>query len=113
LLIVLVVGLIAGWLLWRSRGKSAWDAQAAALEADTRTTTGTELPSVLTAVTAGQRALRGLHCGPPWPTSSTGGTSWPSAHPTIAEGPGPGEIRNLLQELRSRRRREPGAGSRA
>jgi hypothetical protein len=58
LLIVLVAGLIiAGWLLWRSRSKSAWDAQAAALEHDTRTTTATQLPSVLTAETAGQRAL--------------------------------------------------------
>jgi hypothetical protein len=57
LLILLVVGLIAGWLLWRSRRKSAWAAQAGALEADTLTTTGTQLPSVLTAEDAGQRAL--------------------------------------------------------
>jgi hypothetical protein len=99
LLIVLVVGLIAGWLLWRSRGKSAWDAQAAALEADTRTTTGTELPSVLTAVTAGQRAL-----------------SWPPLRAALADlihrwdllaerAPDDrrrtrsGQIRNLLQDL--------------
>jgi len=99
LLIVLVVGLIAGWLLWRSRGKSAWDAQADALEADTRTTTGTELPSVLTAVTAGQRAL-----------------SWPPLRAALADlihrwdllaerAPDDrrrtrsGQIRNLLQDL--------------
>src|SRR4029450_6396388 len=45
LLIVLVAGLIiAGWLILRSRQKSAWDAQADALEHDTRTTTGTQLP---------------------------------------------------------------------
>ena len=99
LLIVLVVGLIAGWLLWRSRRRSAWDTQAAALEADTRTTTGTELPSVLTAVTAGQRAL-----------------SWPPLRAALADlihrwdllaerAPDDrrrtrsGQIRNLLQEL--------------
>jgi hypothetical protein len=57
LLIALVVGLIAGWLLWRSRRRSAWDAQADALAYDTRTATGTQLPSVLTAEDAGQRAL--------------------------------------------------------
>jgi hypothetical protein len=57
LLILLVVGLAAGWLLWRSRKRSTWDAQAAALEADTRTATGTQLPLVLTAEDAGQRAL--------------------------------------------------------
>ena len=57
LLILLVVALIGGWLLWRSRKRSAWDAQAAALEADIATATGTQLPSVLTAEDAGQRAL--------------------------------------------------------
>jgi hypothetical protein len=57
LLILLVVGLIAGWLLWRSRRKSGWDAQAGALEHDIRSATGTQLPSVLTAEDAGQRAL--------------------------------------------------------
>jgi hypothetical protein len=57
LLILLVVALAAGWLLWRSRERSAWDAQAAALEQDTRTVTGTRLPPVLTAEDAGQRAL--------------------------------------------------------
>jgi hypothetical protein len=57
LLILLVVALAVGWLLWRSRRRSAWDAQAAALEQDTRTATGTQLPPVLTAEDAGQRAL--------------------------------------------------------
>jgi hypothetical protein len=57
LLILLVVALAAGWLLWRSRRRSAWDAQAAAVEHDTRTTTGLQLPPVLTAEDAGQRAL--------------------------------------------------------
>jgi hypothetical protein len=65
LLIVLVVGLIAGWMIWRSRRRSAWDAQADALETDTRTITSTQLPSVLTAETAGQRALS-------WPSLRTG-----------------------------------------
>lgn len=57
LLILLVIALAAGWLLWRSRRRSAWDAQAAALEQDTRAATGTQLPPVLTAEDAGQRAL--------------------------------------------------------
>jgi hypothetical protein len=57
LLIVLVVGLLVGWMIWRSRRRSAWDAEAAALEQDTRTTTSTQLPSVLTAEDVGQRAL--------------------------------------------------------
>jgi len=57
LLAVLVAGLIAGVVLWRSRRNSAWDTEAGTLEAETRTATGTQLPSVLTAETAGQRAL--------------------------------------------------------
>ena len=57
LLILLVVALIGGWLLWRSRKRSAWDAEAAALEAEIGTATGTQLPPVLTAEDAGQRAL--------------------------------------------------------
>lgn len=99
LLIVLVVGLIAGWLIWRSRRRSAWDAQAAALEQATRTATGTQLPSVLTAETAGQRAL-----------------SWPPLRAALADLIGrwellaerasddrrsnwSGQVRSLLQEL--------------
>ena len=57
LLAVLVAGLIGGVVIWRSRRRSTWDAEAAGLEADTRTTIGARLPSVLTAETAGQRAL--------------------------------------------------------
>ena len=57
LLILLVVGVIAAWMIWRSRRRSAWDAEAGALEQDTRAVTSTQLPSVLTAETAGQRAL--------------------------------------------------------
>jgi hypothetical protein len=63
-----VVALAVGWLLWRSRRRSAWDAQATALEHDTRTATGTQLPPVLTAEDAGQRAL-----------------SWPPLRATLAE----------------------------
>jgi hypothetical protein len=99
LLVVLVVGLIAGWLIWRSRRRSAWDAEAAALEQDTRTTTSTQLPSVLTAEAAGQRAL-----------------SWPPLRAALVDlvrrwdllagrGPDDGrrdrsvQVRSLLQEL--------------
>jgi hypothetical protein len=99
LLILLVVALAAGWLLWRSRKLSAWDAQAAALDQDTRTATGTRLPPVLTAQDAGQRAL-----------------SWPPLRAQLVElmrrwdglaerAPDDqrrnrtGQVRNLLQEL--------------
>jgi hypothetical protein len=99
LLILLVVALAVGWLLWRSRRRSAWDAQAAALEQDTRTATSTRLPPVLTAEDAGQRAL-----------------SWPPLRAELVElvrrwdllgerAPGDqrrnrtGQVRNLLQEL--------------
>jgi hypothetical protein len=99
LLVLLVVALIGGWLLWRSRKRSAWDAQAAALEDDTRTAIGTQLPPVLTAEDAGQRAL-----------------SWPPLRAALADlmrrwgllaerAPDDqrrnrtGQVRNLLQEL--------------
>jgi hypothetical protein len=99
LLILLVVALAAGWLLWRSRRRSAWDAQAAALEHDTHTTTGTQLPPVLTAEDTGQRAL-----------------SWPPLRAALADlihrwdllaerAPDDqrqqrsGQVRSLLQEL--------------
>src|SRR4029450_8614218 len=52
LLLLLVIALAAGWLLWRSRRRSAWDTQAGALEADTRSATSLQLPPVLTAGTA-------------------------------------------------------------
>jgi hypothetical protein len=57
LLLLLVVALAGGWLLWRSRRRSAWDDESAAVERDTRTATGSQLPPVLTAEDAGQRAL--------------------------------------------------------
>jgi hypothetical protein len=99
LLAALAAGLIGGLVIWRARRHSAWDAEAAALEADTRTITSTRLPSVLTAETAGQRAL-----------------SWPPLRATLIELIGrwdllaerasddrrrhrAGQIRSLLQEL--------------
>jgi hypothetical protein len=99
LLVLLVAALAGGWLLWRSRKGSAWDAQADALEADIVTVTGTQLPSVLTAEDAGQRAL-----------------SWPPVRAALADlmrrwdllaerAPDDqrrnrtGQVRNLLQEL--------------
>ncbi|HKF00462.1 MAG TPA: hypothetical protein VKG45_16210 [Actinomycetes bacterium] len=59
LLIALVVGLLAAWMIWRSRRKSAaaWDTDAGALATATRTATSTRLPPVLTAETPEQRAL--------------------------------------------------------
>jgi hypothetical protein len=54
---VLVIGLIAAWVIARSRRRSAWDAEAAELERNTRSATSTQLATVLTAETAGQRAL--------------------------------------------------------
>jgi hypothetical protein len=48
---------VVGLVIWRSRRKSGWDGEAVALEADTRTATATRLPPILTAETAGQRAL--------------------------------------------------------
>ena len=99
LLILLVAALAGGWLLWRSRRRSAWDTEAAALERDIRTATGTQLPAVLTAEDAGQRAL-----------------SWPPLRAALVEllhrwdllaGRAPddqrqqrsGQVRGLLQEL--------------
>jgi hypothetical protein len=99
LLILLVVALAAGWLLWRSRRRSAWDAQAAALEQDTRAATGTQLPPVLTAEDAGQRALS-------WPPLRAELVDLMRRWDLLAErAPGDqrcnrtGQIRNLLQEL--------------
>jgi hypothetical protein len=99
LLILLMVALAAGWLLWRSRRRSAWDDESAAVEHDTRTTTGTQLPLVLTAEDAGQRAL-----------------SWPPLRAELVDLTGrwdllakrapddqrqqrSGQVRSLLQEL--------------
>jgi hypothetical protein len=58
LLIALVAALIVGGLLvYRAQRRSAWDAEARALESETRTVTGTRLPPVLTTTTTGQRGL--------------------------------------------------------
>ena len=100
LLVVLVAGLIiAGWLISRSRQRSGWDAQAAALEHDTRTTTSTQLPSVLTAETAGQRALS-------WPPLRAALSDLVGRWDLLAErAPDDrrrtrsGQVRSLLQEL--------------
>jgi hypothetical protein len=99
LLLLLVVALAVGWLLWRSRRRSAWDTQAAALEDDTRTTTGTPLPAVLTAEDAGQRALS-------WPPLRAELVDLMRRWDLLAErAPDDqrrnrtGQLRNLLQEL--------------
>jgi hypothetical protein len=99
LLIALVVGLVAAWMIWRSRSRSAWDAEAGALEEDTRTTTSTQLPSVLTAETAGQRALS-------WPPLRAGLIDLMRRWDLLAERASDDrrrnravQVRNLLQEL--------------
>jgi hypothetical protein len=99
LLILLVVAVAGGWLILRSRKRSAWDAEAAALEDQTRTTIGTQLPSVLTAETAGQRALS-------WPPLRAALSDLVRRWELLAErAPDDqrryrcGQIRSLLQEL--------------
>jgi hypothetical protein len=86
-------------MIWRSRRRSAWEAQADALETDTRTITSTQLPSVLTAETAGQRALS-------WPPMRTGLVDLMHRWDLLAEhAPDDrrrnwsGQTRHLLQEL--------------
>jgi hypothetical protein len=99
LLVLLAAGLLAAWMIWRSRRRSAWDAEAAALEADTRTATGARLPPVLTAETAGQRALS-------WPPVRAGLIDLMRRWDLLAER-APDEqrrnrsvqVRSLLQEL--------------
>jgi hypothetical protein len=99
LLILLVVALAAGWLISRSRRKSAWDRKAAALEADTRATASTQLPAVLTAETAGERALS-------WPPLRAALSDLVRRWELLAErAPDDrrrtrsGQVRSLLQEL--------------
>jgi hypothetical protein len=99
LLILVVVALAAGWLILRSRRKSAWDREAAALEHDTRTTTSTQLPAVLTAETAGERALS-------WPPLRAALSDLMRRWELLAErAPDDrsrtrsGQVRSLLQEL--------------
>jgi hypothetical protein len=96
---VLVVAVIAGVVIWRSRRRSAWDTEAAALERDTRTITSTRLPSVLTAETAGQRALS-------WPPLRSGLIDLIGRWDLLGERASDdrrrtrsGQIRSLLQEL--------------
>jgi hypothetical protein len=99
LLILLVVAVAVGWLLWRSRKRSAWDAEAAALEDQTRTTIGTQLPPVLTAEDAGQRALS-------WPPLRAALVDLVRRWELLAERAPDGQrqsrtgqVRSLLQEL--------------
>ena len=99
LLAVLVAVLIAAVVIWRSHRNSAWDAEAAALEADTRTTTSTQLPPVLTAETVGQRALS-------WPPLRTGLLDLIGRWDLLAERASDDrrrtrsvQVRSLLQEL--------------
>ena len=99
LLILLVVALAVGWLILRSRRKSGWDAKADALEADTRATTSAQLPAVLTAETAGQRALS-------WPPLRAALSDLIRRWELLAERAPDDQrrnrsvqIRNLLQEL--------------
>jgi hypothetical protein len=54
---LLAAMIIGGLLLYRSQRKSAWDTEARALEAETRTVIETRLGPVLTATTAAQRGL--------------------------------------------------------
>jgi hypothetical protein len=48
---------VGGILVYRSQRKSAWDAEARGLAAETRTVIATRLPPVLTTTTVGQRGL--------------------------------------------------------
>jgi hypothetical protein len=54
---LLMAMIIGGLLLYRSQRKSAWDAEARALEAETRTVVDTRLGPILTAITVEQRGL--------------------------------------------------------
>jgi hypothetical protein len=99
LLILLIVALAAGWLILRSRKRSAWDRKAAALEADTRATASTQLPLVLIAETAGERALS-------WPPLRAALSDLVRRWELLAErAPDDrrrtrsGQVRSLLQEL--------------
>ncbi|BBH67319.1 hypothetical protein ACTI_40040 [Actinoplanes sp. OR16] len=58
LLVFLAIGaVIAIVLISRSRRETAWDGEAATLDAETRSVIGVRLPPVLTAQTAGERGL--------------------------------------------------------
>jgi hypothetical protein len=93
LLIALVAALIGGLLIWRARRRSAWDTEATTLEADTRTAVTTRLPPVLTAQTAGQRALT-------WPPLRAGLMDLVGRWDLLAQR-APGELRrNRALQLR-------------
>jgi hypothetical protein len=100
LLTVLVAALIVGGLLvYRTQRRSAWDAEARALESETRIVTGTRLPPVLTTTATGQRGLA-------WPPVRTALTDLMSRWNALTERAS-GETRRdwslrisgLLQEL--------------
>jgi hypothetical protein len=57
LLFLALAGLVVGLVVRRSRRAAAWDAEAYAATAATRTLTDLRLPPVLTAQSAGERAL--------------------------------------------------------
>jgi hypothetical protein len=100
LLIVLVAALIVGGsLVYRSQRRSAWDAEARALESETRTATATRLPPVLTTTSIGQRGLA-------WPPLRAGLADLMSRWNALAERASGETRRNwslrisgLLQEL--------------
>jgi len=57
ILVLLAAGVLGGVLIWRSRRRGRWAADAGTLVVDTRTVVDVRLPSVLATVTAAQRAL--------------------------------------------------------
>ena len=99
LLAGLATALVAALAIRRSRGKTAWDTDARALETETRTLTGTHLPPVLTAQTPGQRALS-------WPPVRAGLVDltrrWELLADRASDDPRRNrslQIRSLLQDL--------------
>jgi hypothetical protein len=99
LVILLFGGAIAVLLVNRSRRETAWDSQTAALAAATRDVTGGRLPPVLTAWTAGERAL----LWPPVRDNLIGlAGRWATLAATARDGvqeAGPNQISSLLQDL--------------
>jgi len=94
LLIGLVAALVGAWVIARSRRKSAWDAEAGELESDTRTITGTQLPSVLTTETLAQRALA-------WPPLRAGLVDLIRRWDLLADRASGEERRNWSVQIRS------------
>lgn len=98
-LIGFVVALVAGPLIWRSRRRSAWDADLAALETDTRAAAAVRLPPVLSTRTAAQRELA-------WPPLRTDLSGLVDRWDLLAErAPGEGRtqrsrlVQRLVQDL--------------